>query len=120
MSAQLGMMALSEGLGLVKHWTSAHYQSKVDIARVEVQRDVMLAAITSKKELMEMHLTMQYAERASILSHSFRLLEQSIESKSVEGVQASLVSIQNVVQQSPLKGIEEFQHALGTNGKLLL
>ena len=120
MSAQLGMMALSEGLGLVKHWMSAHYQSKVDIARIESQRDVMLAAIDKKKELMELHLTMHFAERASVLSHSFRLLEQSIECKSVEGVQACLASIQSVVQQSPLKGIQEFQHALGTNGKLLL
>ncbi|MAA78484.1 MAG: hypothetical protein CL916_04430 [Deltaproteobacteria bacterium] len=120
MSAQLGMVALSQGLGLVKHWMNVHYQSKVDIARIEAQRDVMLAAISSTKELMEMHLTMQYAERASVLSHSFRLLEQSIESKNVEGVQACLVSIQSVVQQSPLKGIQEFQNALGTNGKLLL
>ena len=45
MSAQLGMLALSEGLGLVKHWMNAHYQSKVDIARIEAQREVMLAAI---------------------------------------------------------------------------
>lgn len=76
---------------------------------IAAQRDALVTAIISERDLISAYLEHQFAERRATLDHLFHVLQQGMEAKDTVVIDHSLTTILGILQANPLKDIEAFR-----------
>jgi hypothetical protein len=87
-------------------------QEQTKRADISAKRDVALASIQARRDLMTLYLERTFQERAAVLSAQFAALDRAMDKGDDTQVHAALQSLVMVVQSSPFQSIQEMQQAL--------
>ena len=70
--------AITEVVGAIKDYKLTKLQVAVDIARIEADRDRVVAIIQAKRDLMAAYFEQAYAERERTFEKGFEMLDHAI------------------------------------------
>lgn len=101
-----GPLALKESVDMIFR---AHHEFKMtrEVERTKRKaisdwKEVQLKNLSDRRELLEMYLTQQFAERRYLITELFNRLDQGIEKGDDMIIKASLDGIVEIARQSPL------------------
>ncbi len=76
---------------------------------IAAQRDVLVRAIESEKELIEKYFQERFRERATALGELFTMLRSAVDKGDITIVDRTLAAILGILQDSPLRDLENFR-----------
>ncbi|MBB4845220.1 hypothetical protein HNP55_003767 [Paucibacter oligotrophus] len=79
---------------------------------ISAKRDAALAEIRARRDIISQLMTYTFEERAVVIKKQFDVLDRALADGNVELVNASLISMVDVVKSSPFKSIQEMQSSL--------
>jgi len=101
---------ISGVLNAVTEYARTLEHEKTNRANVERKRKSAIAVIQSERHVMLEYLKRRFGERGSLYDQYFQLIDTAIQVNNEEIIRIALESIQNIYQDSPCSGIDEFKH----------
>jgi hypothetical protein len=102
---------ISGVLNAVTEYVSTLEKEKTNRANVERKRKSAIAVIRSERHVMLQFLKQRFGERGALYDQYFKLIDTALQVGNEEILRIALESIQNIYQDSPGSGIDEFtQH----------
>lgn len=92
-------------------YLKCHEEEQTKRAHIIAQRDVLVHAINTEKELLLTYFEQRFAERRASLEQLFTLLRQGVDSGDSHSVDAALMGILGILQANPLADLGEFRRA---------
>ena len=104
--------AFRDVLTVVKEYNITKLQVKVDIARIEAEREQAIATIQTHRDIMMLYFEHCFSERTLILEQSFQRLDTAIESGNLDALNGALTIIVKTIEASPLADFAAFSKAI--------
>ena len=92
--------------------------TKREIEKVHAMRDVLLAQIKSKENILNKLCDLIFEERKDTIDKIFSVIHKGIESGKDEVINKGLESLANIVSSSPFKDINTLSNLLDKQGKI--
>ena len=96
-------------LNAVTDYARTLEQEKTNRANVERKRKSALAVIRSERHVMLEYLKQRFGERGDLYEKYFKLVDTALQVDNEEILRIALESIQNIYQDGPGTGINEFR-----------
>ena len=110
---------ISGVLNAVTEYAKTLEQEKTNRANVERKRKSALSVIRSEREIMLDYLTSRFGERNELFDRWFSLIDTAIQLNNDEILRIALESIQNIYQDNPCGGLDEFRQQFETMSKVI-
>jgi len=96
-------------LNAVTEYARTREHEKTNRANVERKRKSAIMVIRSERQVMLEYLKQRFGERGSLYDQYFKLIDTALEIGNEEILRIALESVQNIYQDSPGAGIDEFK-----------
>ena len=100
---------ISGVLNAVTEYARTLEHEKTNRANVERKRKSALAVIRSERRVMLEYLKQRFGEKGGLYDRYFQLIDTALQIGNEEILRIALDSIQNIYQDSPGSGIDEFR-----------
>jgi hypothetical protein len=110
---------ISGVLNAVTEYARTLEQEKTNLANVERKRKSAIAVIRSERHVMLQYLKRRFGERGALYDQYFKLIDTALQVGNEEILRIALESIQNIYQDSPGSGIDEFQQQFNTMNEVI-
>jgi len=96
-------------LNAVTEYARTLEREKTNRANVERKRKSAIAVIQSERHVMLSYLKRRFGERSALYEQYFKLIDTALSLENEQILRIALESIQNIYQDSPCSGIDEFK-----------
>ena len=110
---------ISGVLNAVTEYARTLEQERTNRSNVERKRKTAIAVIRSERQVMLNYLKAKFGERNDLYDRWFQLIETAMQLNNEEILRIALESIQNIYQDSPCSGIEEFRQQFSTMSEVI-
>jgi len=110
---------ISGVLSAVTEYARTLEQEKTNRANVERKRKSALAVIHSERHVMLEYLKQRFGERGALYDQYFKLIDTALQVGNEEILRIALDSIQNIYQDNPNGGIDEFKQQFDTMSEVI-
>ena len=110
---------ISGVLQAVTEYARTLEREKTNRANVERKRKSAIAVIRSERHVMLEYLKRRFGERSSLYEQYFKLIDTALQIDNEEILRIALESIQNIYQDSPASGIDEFKQQFDTMSEVI-
>jgi len=110
---------ISGVLNAVTEYARTLEQEKTSRANVERKRQSAMAVIRSERHVMLGYLKRRFGERGALYDQYFRLIDTALQIDNDEILRIALESVQNIYQDSPGSGIDEFRRQFDTMNEVV-
>lgn len=86
-------------------------EEKTKRAQIAAKRDALIHAIQSEATIILNYFAQRFAERRDALDRLFQLLENGLSEMDIKSIDTALAGILAILQDSPLKDLEQFKRA---------
>jgi hypothetical protein len=100
---------ISGVLNVVTEYAKTLEREKTNRANVERKRKSAITVIRSERHVMIEYLKRRFGERGALYDQYFKLIDTALQVENEEILRIALESIQNIYQDSPCAGINEFK-----------
>ena len=100
---------ISGVLNAITEYAQTLEREKTNRANVERKRRSAIAVIQSERNVMIQFLVQRFGERKTLYEQYFKLIDTALNLDNAEILRIALESIQNIYQDSPCSGIDEFR-----------
>ena len=100
---------ISGVLNAVTEYARTLEREKTNRANVERKRKSAIAVIQSERHVMLSYLKRRFGERSALYEQYFKLIDTALSLENEQILRIALESIQNIYQDSPCSGIDEFK-----------
>ena len=101
---------ISGVLNAITEYAQTLEKEKTNRANVERKRKSAIAVIQSERHVMLSYLKKRFGEREELYKQYFKLIDTALSLENEQILRIALESIQNIYQDSPCSGIDEFKH----------
>ncbi len=81
-------------------------------AQIAAQRDVLIKALESERQVMLAYFEQRFAERRQALDRFFHLLDYGVTHHDTASIDAALTGILGIIQDNPLRDFETFKKCM--------
>lgn len=81
-------------------------------AQIAAQRDVLIQALATEREVMLAYFEQRFAERRETLDRFFLLLDYGVTHHDTASIDAALTGILGIIQDNPLRDFETFKKCM--------
>ncbi|MGQ9483290.1 hypothetical protein [Chloroflexus sp.] len=81
-------------------------------AQIAKQRDVLIKALESERQVILAYFEQRFAERRQALDRFFHLLDYGITHHDTKSIDAALTGILGIIQDNPLRDFETFKKCM--------
>jgi len=106
-------------LNAVTEYARTLEQEKTNRANVERKRKSAIMVIRSERQVMLEYLKRRFGERGSLYDQYFKLIDTALQIGNDEILRIALESIQNIYQDSPGAGIDEFKQQFSAMSEVI-
>jgi len=106
-------------LNAVAEYAKTLEQEKTNRANVERKRKSAIMVIRSERRVMVEYLKRRFGERGALYDQYFRLIDTALQIDNDEILRIALESVQNIYQDSPAAGIDEFRQQFNTMNEVI-
>jgi hypothetical protein len=110
---------ISGVLNAVTEYAKTLEQEKTNRVNVERKRKSALSVIRSERKIMLDYLSSRFGERNELFDRWFSLIDTAIQLNNDEILRIALESIQNIYQDNPCGGLDEFRQQFETMSKVI-
>jgi len=106
-------------LNAVTEYAKTLEREKTNRANVERKRKSAIMVIRSERHVMVEYLKRRFGERGALYDQYFRLIDTAMQIDNDEILRIALESIQNIYQDSPSAGIDEFRQQFNAMNEVI-
>ena len=106
-------------LNAVTEYAKTLEREKTNRANVERKRKSAIMVIRSERHVMVEYLKRRFGERGVLYDQYFRLIDTALQIDNDEILRIALESIQNIYQDSPSAGIDEFRQQFNAMNEVI-
>jgi hypothetical protein len=106
-------------LNAVTEYARTLEREKTNRANVERKRKSAIMVIRSERHVMIEYLKQRFGERGVLYDQYFKLIDTALQIDNGEILRIALESIQNIYQDSPCTGIDEFKQQFDTMSEVI-
>ena len=106
------MQALSE-------YAQTMEREKTNRKEIEAKRIAALSIIRTERRLMLQYLNHRFGERRALYDKYFKLIDTALQIDNEEILRIALESIQNIYQDNPSAGIDEFRQHINSMSEVV-
>jgi hypothetical protein len=106
---RLYVETISGVLNAVTEYARTLEHEKTSRANVERKRKTAITVIRSERRVMIEYLKRRFGERGALYDQYFKLIDTALQVENEEILRIALDSIQNIYQDNPCGGIDEFK-----------
>jgi len=106
-------------LNAVTEYAKTLEHEKTNRANVERKRKSAIMVIRSERRVMVEYLKRRFGERGALYDQYFRLIDTALQIDNDEILRIALESIQNIYQDSPSAGIDEFRQQFNAMNEVI-
>jgi hypothetical protein len=110
---------ISGVLEAVTEYAKTLEHEKTNRANVERKRKSAMAVIKSERHVMIEYLKRRFGERGALYGQYFKLIDTALQIENEEILRIALESIQNIYQDSPCTGIDEFKQQFDSMSEVI-
>ena len=110
---------ISGALNAVTEYAKTLEREKTNRANVERKRNTAITVIRSERQVMIEFLKQRFGERGSLYEQYFKLIDSALQIDNPEILRIALESIQNIYQDSPCAGIDEFKQQFDSMSEVI-
>jgi len=110
---------ISGVLNAVTEYAKTLEREKTNRANVERKRNTAITVIRSERQVMIEFLKQRFGERGSLYEQYFKLIDSALQIDNSEILRIALESIQNIYQDSPCAGIDEFKQQFDSMSEVI-
>jgi len=110
---------ISGVLNAVTEYARTLEQEKTNRANVERKRKSAIAVIRSERHVMLEYLKKRFGERGALYDQYFKLIDTALQIGNDEILRIALDSIQNIYQDNPNGGIDDFRQQFNTMSEVI-
>ena len=106
-------------LSAVTEYAKTLEHEKTNRKNVERKRKTALTVIRSERQVMLEYLKSRFGERSELYNRWFQLIETAMQLNNEEILRIALESIQNIYQDSPGSGIDDFKQQFDSMNEVI-
>jgi len=106
-------------LNAVTEYAKTLEREKTNRANVERKRKSAIMVIRSERHVMVEYLKRRFGERGALYDQYFRLIDTALQIDNDEILRIALESVQNIYQDSPCAGIDEFRQQFNAMNEVI-
>ena len=106
-------------LNAVTEYARTLEREKTNRANVERKRKSAITVIRSERHIMIEYLKQRFGERGTLYDQYFRLIDTALQVENEDILRIALESIQNIYQDSPCGGIDEFKQQFDSMSEVI-
>jgi hypothetical protein len=106
-------------LNAVTEYARTLEREKTNRANVERKRKSAMAVIKSERHVMIQYLKRRFGERGALYEQYFKLIDTALQLENEEILRIALERIQNIYQDSPCSGVDEFKQQFDTMSEVI-
>jgi hypothetical protein len=110
---------ISSVLNAVTEYAQTLEREKTNRANVERKRKSAILVIRSERHVMIDYLKRRFGERGALYDQYFKLIDSALQVENTEILHIALESIQNIYQDNPCTGIDEFKQQFDTMSEVI-
>ena len=110
---------ISGVLQAVTEYARTLEREKTNRANVERKRKSAIAVIRSERHVMIEYLRKRFGERGTLYEQYFKLIDTALQIENDDILRIALESIQNIYQDNPASGIDEFKQQFDTMSEVI-
>jgi hypothetical protein len=106
-------------LNAVTEYAKTLEHEKTNRANVERKRKSAIMVIRSERHIMIEYLKRRFGERGTLYDQYFKLIDTALQVENEKILHIALESIQNIYQDNPCTGIDEFKRQFDTMSEVI-
>ena len=110
---------ISGVLNAVTEYAKTLEHEKTNRANVERKRKTAITVIRTERNVMIKYLKERFGERGALYDQYFKLIDTALQVNNEEILRLALESIQNIYQDSPCSGINDFKEQFDSMNEVI-
>jgi hypothetical protein len=110
---------ISGVLNAVTEYAKTLEREKSNLANIERKRKTAITVLKTEKSVMLEYLKSRFGERGELFEKYFRLIDTALQINNEEILRIALESIQNIYQDNPCVGIDEFKQQFDSMSEVI-
>jgi hypothetical protein len=110
---------ISGVLNAITEYAKTLEHEKTNRANVERKRKSAITVIRSERHIMIEYLKRRFGERGALYEQYFKLIDTALQVENEEILRIALESIQNIYQNNPCSGIDDFKQQFDTMSEVI-
>jgi 5'-deoxynucleotidase YfbR-like HD superfamily hydrolase len=106
-------------LQAVTEYAKTLEREKTNRTNVERKRKTAITVIRTERHTMIEYLKQRFGERGALYDQYFKLIETALQINNEEILRIALENIQNIYQDNPCAGIDEFKQQFDTMNEVI-
>jgi len=110
---------ISGVLNAVTEYVKTLEREKSNLANIERKRKTAITVLKTEKTIMLEYLNSRFSERKDLFEKYYKLIETALQINNEEIMRIALESIQNIYQDNPCVGIDEFKQQFDSMSEVI-
>jgi len=110
---------ISSVLNAVTEYAKTLEREKSNLANIERKRKTAITVLKTEKSVLLDYLKARFSEHGDLFEKYFKLIETALQINNEEILRIALESIQNIYQDNPCVGIDEFKQQFDSMSEVI-